>query len=329
MVDLMQTKKVSIIIPSYNVENYIYRGIESCIKQTYNNIEIVIVDDGSTDETWKIVQKYSTLDTRIKAIKKNNGGVSSARNLALQSATGDYVIFLDSDDWIKNNTIEIMVKKIKKNPNLLICCDRSFVYEDNIDKIFPQVTDNHEEIKKNVIECFSTGIGNLQSSCYKIFDLRIIKEKNIFFKENIYHGEDGLFVFEYLNYMQGILYFSECLWNILTRKGSATNSGYNEKWLTAIDAAKIISNYQDFSKQEKVFLSKYCIDRAVAIKTAMLDTKNIPHEDLKKLKVFFDENKKIYFKSNDSFIRKLKIIIFMEFPTKIVFFLYKKVVQGD
>lgn len=328
MVELESKKKVSIIIPSYNVDNYIHRGIESCIKQTYNNIEIIIVDDGSTDKTWDVIQKYQKIDKRILAIKKDNGGVSSARNLALKNATGDYLVFLDSDDWLEKSTIEFLVKKIEKNADLLICCDRSFVDEENLDKIVPQVTDYFEEQFDDIIECFSNGKGNLQSSCYKLFNLKIIKEHNIAFNENIYHGEDGLFVFEYLIHIKGILYLGKCLWNILTRRGSATNCGYNKKWLTAIDAARIISNYSNYSKREKNLLGKYCIDRAIAIRIAMLNANNVPVEEKEKLKLFFNENIIYFLKTNDSFIRKIKVIILMKFPNKVISFLYKIVFQG-
>lgn len=327
MVNINQQEKVSIIIPSYNVEKYIYRAIESCINQTYDNIEIVIVDDGSSDKTWDIIQKYEKSDLRIKAIKKNNNGVSSARNLALKNASGDYVIFLDSDDWIEKDTIATLITKVASNSNVLICCDRSFIYEDKMYEIIPQVTKFYEEKSNDFIEWFSNGKGNLQSSCYKLFNLKIIKEHNILFNENIYHGEDGLFVFEYLNCVNSIYYFSKCLWNILVRSGSATNSGYNEKWLTAIDAAKIISNYREFSEKDKKSISKYCINRAIAIKIAMLNEKNkaIPDYDKKKLKEFFDKNIKCYIKSEDSIVRKVKVLVIMKFPRSIITFYMKKI----
>ena len=91
--------KVSIIVPVYNVEHYLEECIKSVIEQTYKNIELILVDDGSTDKSGKICDNYSSLDERIIVIHKNNGGLSSARNVGLEAAQGRYIIFIDSDDY--------------------------------------------------------------------------------------------------------------------------------------------------------------------------------------------------------------------------------------
>lgn len=102
--------KVSIIVPVYNVEHYLEECIKSVIEQTYKNIELILVDDGSTDKSGKICDNYSSLDERIIVIHKNNGGLSSARNVGLEAAQGRYIIFIDSDDyWIGNNCLLHMV----------------------------------------------------------------------------------------------------------------------------------------------------------------------------------------------------------------------------
>ena len=92
--------KISVIIPAYNVENYIEKCIESVINQTFRNIEIIVIDDGSTDGTTSIIRRYSKKDRRIVPIYKKNSGVSDSRNIGIDKFTGDYVFFLDSDDWI-------------------------------------------------------------------------------------------------------------------------------------------------------------------------------------------------------------------------------------
>lgn len=92
--------KISIIVPIYNVEKYLERCILSIIKQTYQNIEIILVNDGSTDSSIEICKKYSKIDSRILLIDKENGGLSDARNVGLQVAKGDYVLFVDSDDYM-------------------------------------------------------------------------------------------------------------------------------------------------------------------------------------------------------------------------------------
>ena len=90
---------ISVIIPAYNVENYIFRAIESVLNQTYSNYELIIVDDGSTDGTWDIIQSYAKNEKKMVIKKQKNSGVSKARNAGIEIAKGDFLVFLDSDDW--------------------------------------------------------------------------------------------------------------------------------------------------------------------------------------------------------------------------------------
>ena len=99
---------ISIIIPVYNVENYVERCLESVLNQTYTNLEIIIIDDGSTDKSSKICEKYKKKDKRIKLSKISNKGTSYARNYAIKKAKGKYINFIDSDNYIESNMIEIL-----------------------------------------------------------------------------------------------------------------------------------------------------------------------------------------------------------------------------
>lgn len=139
--------KVSIIIPIYNVEDYLRECLESVINQTYKNIEIICVNDGSTDSSNKILDEYSKKDKRIQIINKPNGGLSSARNAGLDICTGDYIYFVDSDDYIELNTIELLITKIGCND---ICyCGVNLVKEDGTLKysIYPNVVTAFNEDK--------------------------------------------------------------------------------------------------------------------------------------------------------------------------------------
>lgn len=113
---------ISIIVPVYNVEAYLKRCLDSIVKQTYENIEVIIVDDGSTDLSGQICDSYSLADSRFKVIHKANGGVASARNAGLDASRGDYIGFVDPDDWIKSDMFEKMYQDITENETDIVTC---------------------------------------------------------------------------------------------------------------------------------------------------------------------------------------------------------------
>ncbi len=118
--------KVSIIIPIYNVKDYVQKTIESAINQTEKDIEIILVDDGSTDGSEKLCDQYANIDTRIMVIHKKNGGLSSARNAGTVAATSEYIMFLDGDDYLKENAVERVLKVMKKYPSDFV----QFMYQE-------------------------------------------------------------------------------------------------------------------------------------------------------------------------------------------------------
>ena len=142
------SEKISIIIPIYNVEQYLEKCIESVIHQTYNNLEIILVDDGSSDKSGEICNQYAMIDKRIRVIHKDNGGISSARNEGLKVATGEYICFMDSDDYLELDMYETLYELIKENdadismvsffeevPNMPAKCKNSMkkhIYEDDV-----------------------------------------------------------------------------------------------------------------------------------------------------------------------------------------------------
>lgn len=119
----MKSNKISVIIPVYNVENYLTKCIESVQKQTYENLEIILIDDGSKDRCPLICDEYAKKDQRIKVIHKENGGLASARNKGLDVATGDLISFIDSDDWIDSDMYERMIKMKNDTNAEIVCCE--------------------------------------------------------------------------------------------------------------------------------------------------------------------------------------------------------------
>ena len=111
--DILQ-KKISVIIPVFNTESYISKCLDSLLGQSYTNLEIIVVDDGSTDGSWDVIQSYSGKDSRIKAIRQLNQGVSKARNIAIDEAQSEYISFIDSDDWINESYYENLYNSLIK-----------------------------------------------------------------------------------------------------------------------------------------------------------------------------------------------------------------------
>lgn len=290
----MEDKKISIIIPAYNVEDYIERGITSSLNQTYNNIEIIVVDDGSSDSTYNRVKDLSEIDSRIKLYAKKNGGVSSARNLGLDKAEGEYIVFLDSDDWLETNAIEKLLALQTKKKQLVVC-DRYWVSEKkNLTERIKPVFDSEDKYVEidDVLRQIGTGKYNLQSACYKLFEKSIIDENHIRFNENIYYGEDGLFVFEYLKHTSGIVYSTVGLWNILERKNSATTSLYNKRMLTAVDGVLCMIDDPTNSADILMVLYFYLIQRIQELIGRIVYTSDT--EDIVQLrKIMCDFSRKI------------------------------------
>ena len=120
---------ISVIVPVYNVEKYLNKCVDSIIHQTFTNLEIILVDDGSTDKSGPFCEKYAALDQRVKVIHKTNGGLSDARNKGIEKATGDFVTFIDSDDFIELDMIEYLYRLLCQAEADISVCQRNEIEE--------------------------------------------------------------------------------------------------------------------------------------------------------------------------------------------------------
>ena len=147
---------ISIIIPVYNVAPFLSQCIQSVLDQTYTHLEVIIVDDGSTDESPAICDKFAKLDTRIKVIHKKNGGLSDARNAGLDIASGDFIGFVDSDDWIDNDMYETLYNLISQYGADISACTHYLEYEDGRPTVYRSkeeiMTFNHADVMKTLFE---------------------------------------------------------------------------------------------------------------------------------------------------------------------------------
>ena len=319
--------KVSIIIPAYNVEKYIQKCIQSCCEQTYSNIEIVVVDDGSIDNTWDIILKCASQEGRIISIKQENKGVSAARNTALDVTTGKWLLFLDADDWLQNDAVEKLIAHIE-NEDALICCDCNFVYDNQSDQIkISQNTDYSDEIisRDDLVKYIGRKSKfRLGSSCYKLFSKKLIDTHKIRFIPGIHQGEDGLFTFMYICHITKAIYFRDTLWNIYERPGSACNSPYNKKWITALDAASAMLDYgKELSNDEKVLIKAYKAERAMWLVTSCVGTSSYSENDFLRFRMILKKNGRYLIQRE----RKLKTMLLVMLYSIIPVPLSKKVIN--
>lgn len=188
----MNKIKISIITPVYNVEKYLTQCIESIIKQTFVNWELLLIDDGSKDQSGKICDKYATMDNRIKVFHKENGGVSSARNMGLDKAVGTWVTFIDSDDCIEPGFLEGLYKPIAANEEV------DFVHggcQNMIDGKIVSVNQSYEYYIGNEPDILYLKLRGLIVS--KLLNTHILKEKGLRFDENMKIAEDMAFILDY------------------------------------------------------------------------------------------------------------------------------------
>jgi len=280
---LAETKKmnkVSIVVPAYNVEKHIHRAIRSVLEQSHENVEMVIVDDGSADGTLDVIKQYAAADPRIKWSTQENRGVSAARNRGLSAASGEYVLFLDGDDWLEPDAVSRLAALQAEHPDRLVCTDRYFAYlraDGSITRVRQRGADDVVSADlREAVSTLPTGEYNLQSACYKLF--RRDRAAEIKFDESIHHGEDGLFVFDYLLTCKGLVFSGSPLWNILERPDSATQTPYNSGWLSAIRAAEIMKSREYDDASRKALLLNV-VDRIEMVLNAILKSERFEAVD--------------------------------------------------
>lgn len=211
---------ISVIVPVYNVEKYLSKCVESIINQTYKNLEIILVDDGSTDNSLQICEKYAQKDNRIKVIHKKNGGQATARNIGLDIAEGEYIGFVDADDYIHSEMYDKLIKRIQKFNSGIVMCGRFNVdevrgiskplFEFNSEVVF----EDEEILRRFFITDHIDG-----SPCDKLFDKNIIGEMR--FPEG-YICEDIPFIYNILKGTNKVVHIGEPLYFYLQRRGSTS-----------------------------------------------------------------------------------------------------------
>ena len=230
----MRKKKFSIIVPVYNCQDYIERCIESVLNQTYKNFELIIVNDGSTDNSLTIIKEYEKQDKRIKVIDKKNEGVSAARNDALALAQGPFICFLDADDYIDSNFLEESEKIYSEHKELewLSFGYYSEIEDNDQNKISSDKLNyktkyykNIKSLKKDLVELWDNTV--LYNIVNKVFLKKIIVENDIKFPSD-YFGEDVKFNREYMKHINNFYNSEECYYHYIRERAGAVTKKYKE-----------------------------------------------------------------------------------------------------
>ncbi|CDB75077.1 glycosyltransferase [Clostridium sp. CAG:265] len=230
--------EISIIVPVYNVEKYLKRCIDSILNQSFTDFELILVDDGSTDNSGEIIDEYAIKDERIKVIHKENGGLSSARNVGIEYSKGNYIAFVDSDDYINKNMYKILYKNaIKYNAEISIC-NFEYVYEN----------DDVDEEQDIISEKISVN-NNIESleKLYSSENIQFIVAWNKLYKKNLFekirydygkYHEDEFIIHKLLYKCNKSVYCYDKLYYYLQRNGSIMGSSFNVNKLDVLDAMK-------------------------------------------------------------------------------------------
>lgn len=216
-------KKVSIIIPVYNVEKYIGECLDSIVKQTYRNLEIILVDDGSPDNSGSVCDKYADKDERVRVIHKKNAGVSEARNSGLEIATGDYIAFADPDDWLEKDMIEKMVRALEyTDADASFCRFHTEILSDEALKYCSPVEEKTGDSNNAIWHMFETlAYGVMVWN--KLFKREIIyglDNSFIKFDKNLKVGEDEIWLIEVVQNAKKVAYINDELYYWRVREES-------------------------------------------------------------------------------------------------------------
>ena len=214
--------KVSVVMPAYNAEKSIQQAVESVMKQSYKDIELIVVNDGSQDDTGQLLDKLKLSDDRLNVIHIQNSGVSNARNIGINQCTGEFVAFIDSDDSMNSKMIEILIKQMKQDIDL-VCCGYMIKSTDGS-------TSFSQEPQRSIWnrDVLYDGIADLQDKkafnvlWNKLFRLDIIKDSHIMMNPKVKMGEDFLFIVDYLKNTSGNMScIPDVLYNYILSPGGA------------------------------------------------------------------------------------------------------------
>ena len=239
-------KCVSVIVPIYNVEPYLKRAVDSICNQTYSNLEIILVDDGSPDNCGKICDEYAALDARIKVIHKENGGLSDARNAGLDVAGGEYIAFVDSDDYIAADYVAVLLDALQKNDADVAMCSYALTSSEDPDEAVFDCSDTDDHTRDDSVEICDRKelLSNLYDANHRDATYFIVSWNKIY-KASLWDGirfpkgkihEDEATTYRIYDRTKKGVYLHRPLYGYFSAPDSITRSSFNLKRLDWMDA---------------------------------------------------------------------------------------------
>ena len=262
--------KISIIVPVYKVEQYLPKCIDSILAQTFQDWELLLVDDGSPDNSGKICDEHAQMDNRIRVYHKDNEGVSTARNLGLDNACGEYVMFVDSDDWLSTDCLQVCVDEIEKSKL------------DALQFGFISIYENMETPRVKVQTLPLTGEEYVQANSFNVcvgggvYKRDIIEENNLRFPKELKLAEDQIFILSYFKHTHRIKYLDRAMYYYLQRADSVVHTPKSEDMLKSCE--KLIA----FGKDWKILKSHIDIMIIIFI-FDLIKNNDVPYRKLKKI----------------------------------------------
>lgn len=314
--------KVSIIVPVYKVEKYLNNCIRSIVEQTYSNLEVILIDDGSPDGCPQICNEWRQKDTRIKVIHQENVGVSAARNRAIECISGEYILFVDSDDWIANNMVEVLVHGMESSEDVdAVFC--GYVEVDEDDNLIRKVMPKHKEIvnRNQGVELIFVEYGTFLWN--KLFRAKLIGNNSLFDRE-LKIGEDELWMVDVLKKSRRILAIDNPLYYYRRRMDGASNDyALSSKRLSEITAQqKTLKSIVDYRSDTLISLVEcrlyYCGNKIMrlAYYQKQYDIFDMIDSEI-------EEGRKIWYKTHHNHLgncrrRMVEVMMRARVPQKIV-----------
>ena len=314
----MKKIKVSIIVPVYNVEEYLARCLDSLVNQSLKDIERIVVNDGSPDNSQKIIDNYCKKYKNIKSFIKENGGLSDARNFGIEKAQGEYIAFLDSDDYVTIDMYMEMYNKAKSGNFDMVVCDLNYVYDDKIIKASCNIKKDTNNIKDVMLNIYP-------AAWNKIFK-RNLMDKGIRFKKGVWF-EDVEFIYRLLPYINTIGVVHKTFNQYVQREGSITNTinkklyHYIDNWNGIVEYYKKNNLYEEYKLELEYCYVRYIYATFIkqASKYNYKDYMDAVDSAISNVRENFPKYKK-----NKYFYKSLKGIYMLMFNKRIAKIIYKK-----